>query len=165
MAGKKKRAPTKRYKGFLAKPRKLTRAEVKRDSGLPTSPEEKLAAEHDTHGHWGLLYEELCTEYSLDHTAASMKFLWMRMAKRHVPAARDLALPGKAGRSPEENADLIDAMLRGLGVKARHDVSQQIARLLLTRDDGLVRIRPQAIRNKALQIVKNHLQREARRRP
>ena len=160
MAKTKKRAPTKRYKGFLAKPRKLTRAEAKRDAGLPTSPEEKLAAEHDTYGHWGLIYEELCAEYGLDPdaTPASMKFLWIRMAKRHVPAARDLALPGKTGRPRRWDTagsgltNIIDRILGHLTGDERTEASLKIARFLLGAEDAASRVPSSVIRAEAEKI-------------
>lgn len=160
------RTKAKPYTGFLAKPRKLSAAERKRAAGLPMTPPERLDAEHDTHGHWGLIYEELCAEYGLDFAQASMKVLWMRMARRHVPAARDLALPGQVGRSPEEGAAQIDSELRrtAAGSPDRREAARRIAERELSDGNPSARMPPRAIRDRARQIMRAHAQRERRRR-
>jgi hypothetical protein len=165
---------TKRYKGFLAKPRKLSRAEIKRAKGLRMTPRERLDAEHDAHGHWGQIFELLCAEYGLDPARQSMRVLWMRMAKRHVPAARDLDLPRKSGRPRLLDAtfkpglsDHIDRMIGHLTGRERTEASLKIARWLLDNENPASPVSMAAIREKAKKLREASRQRllRSRQRP
>ncbi len=150
------------YKGFLAKPRKLSPAEKKRAAGLPMTQEERDTADSDAHGHWGLIFEKLCTEYGLKCAQASMKVLWMRMAKRHVPAARDLAIspnsgaPRRLDAAGQGLADLVDRMIGHLAGAERTEASLRIAREMWTLQNpgspvsmATIRIEARQMRNQS----------------